>query len=132
MENTSAHSDEDINEEKEIKKNGEREPSEGKIDWEKPLIGKFPKNEERSKKHYDFPGSARKAVRIDCEGVDVGAEPGGFIVHSASQNIYVFGNKVKHKTMAQFILVLKGIECFIFVNCAIVLCKTVLGPFMFM
>jgi hypothetical protein len=42
------------------------------------------------------------------------------------------GGKVKHKTMAQFILVLKGIECFIFVNCAIVLCKTVLGPFTFM
>jgi hypothetical protein len=40
--------------------------------------------------------------------------------------------KVKHKTMAQFILVLKGIACFIFINCAIVLCKTVLGPFMFM
>jgi hypothetical protein len=41
-------------------------------------------------------------------------------------------SEVKHKTMAQFILVLTGIECFIFVNCTIVLCKTVLGPFTFM
>jgi hypothetical protein len=42
-----------------------------------------------------------------------------------------FNGKVKHKTIAQFIVVLNGIECFIFINCHFFFCKTVLGPFTF-